>query len=73
MPPTFRELCKNNPAIAIKALIDSLNNQQKIPWLKLRFAKFNDVEDNICYGCAATYTVLNLISPELRKISKLRQ
>jgi hypothetical protein len=60
--PTFRELCSNNPAVAIKTLIDSLSNQQRIPWLKLSYADFRDVRNNICYGCGATYTVLNLFS-----------
>lgn len=64
MHPTFRQLCNNDPAVAIKALIDSLNNQQRIPWLKLRYTTFRDVQNDICYGCGATYTVLNLLSPK---------
>lgn len=64
MRSTLREICGNDPAVAIKAFIDSLSNQDRVPWLNLRYTTFKDVDSGICYGCAATYTVLNLLSPK---------
>lgn len=65
MRPTFRQLCQDNAAIAIKALIDSLNNQNRIPWLTLQCGSTaRNVRDGICYGCPATYTIINLVYRE---------
>lgn len=62
MRPTFRKICNNDPAIAIKALIDSLSNQDHIPWLNLDFSSFQESKEGICFGCGATYTVIALVS-----------
>lgn len=39
-----------------------MTNQDRIPWLTLDYNIYNETKNDICYGCAATYTVMNLLS-----------
>ena len=61
---TFHKRCNNDPRVAIKALIDSLNHPERLPWLKLDFSSFNTAYNNQCYACGATYTILNLLNQD---------
>jgi hypothetical protein len=59
---TIRTLCANDPAVAIKAMIDGLMTYKLIQNFRLDFITFGTWENNICYGCSATVTLIRLLN-----------
>lgn len=65
---TLKQLCNNDPLVAIKATIDGLLTQERFDWLKLDmtvYAMTGERPDGtkICCGCAASFAVLQLNFP----------
>ena len=66
----LRQLCNNDPAVAIKALIDGLMRHQKIKDFRLDFDHNGVWKNSMCYGGAATLVLIELLdmsfaAPEL--------
>ncbi|MEO0012294.1 MAG: hypothetical protein RLZZ535_683 [Cyanobacteriota bacterium] len=59
---TIRTLCANDPAVAIKAMIDGLMTYKLIQNFQLDFITFGTWENNVCYGCSATITLIRLLN-----------
>lgn len=59
---TIKTLCANDPAIAIKAMIDGLMTYKLIQNFQLDFITFGTWEKNICHGCSATITLIRLLN-----------
>lgn len=64
---TFRQLCDNDPAIAVRATIDGLLDIQRVGWLKLDMNSYATEEIGadvpFCWACAASFVVLQLKFP----------
>jgi hypothetical protein len=59
---TIRTLCTNDPAVAIKAMIDGLMTYKLIRNFQLDFITFGTWENKVCSGCAATITLIRLLN-----------
>jgi hypothetical protein len=58
---TIRQLCDNDPAVAIEHMIDGLVNHREIVDFKLDFDSASKWTKGICCGGAATVTLIRIL------------
>jgi hypothetical protein len=58
---TIRQLCDNDPAVAIEHMIDGLVNHREIVDFKLDFSSASKWTKGICCGGAATVTLIRIL------------
>ena len=64
---TFRELCKDKVSTALQAMIDGLKFQSQRKDFRIDMSTFGDFSDSgdkenpVCFGCAATCTIQQLL------------
>jgi hypothetical protein len=59
--PTIRQLCDNDPAVAIEHMIDGLVNHGEIVDFELDFDSSSNWMNGICSGGAATVTLIKIL------------
>jgi hypothetical protein len=58
---TIRQLCDNDPAVAIEHMIDGLVNHREIIDFKLDFDSSSKWTNGICHGGAVTVTLIKIL------------
>lgn len=61
---TIRYICENKPSKAIMHMVEGLKNAEKIPNFEIKMTTFGyyDYDNNVCFGCAATCSLMNIFN-----------
>jgi hypothetical protein len=58
---TFAEYFDHKPSAALQAMVDGLRSSEKQDDFEVNMETFGDASDSLCFGCAATVTVLESV------------